>query len=184
MSELPLPDPDSTTATRQPRSSPSSPAMARRQRNGVFRSFCGRGSVKVTSEGEQESSSNHGSPKSFTRRLMERFGSQKPHAPPSSPKWQPAIVLSPTDDEEELQQTDYSLEEPSLKNDNPFPQTQLMVERILRSDPSSTSVESGYSTNASQSSLLSSGTTKSHLSCEQKKRCPSKEPIFRKLIRE
>ena len=115
----------------------------------------------MTSEAEQESSSNHGSPKSFTRRLMERLGTQKSHPPPPS---QPAIVLSPTEDGEEVQQTDFSPDEPLLKSDDSSPQSQLMVDKGLRSDPSSTSVESGYSTNVSQSSLLSTGTTKSHLS--------------------
>ena len=138
--------------TRQPRSSPSSPAMTRRPRNGLFRSFRVRGSAN------EESSSTHGSPKSFTRRFKDRFGSQKPQSPPLSPKCQPAIVLSLTDDEEELAQIDFPPEGSSLKTDNPSPQSQLMVEKTLRTGPSATSVESGYSSNASQSSLLSSNT--------------------------
>ena len=157
MSELPLPNQDGLTATWQPRSSPE---MAKRSQNGMFRRA--RGSVKVKSEAEQESSSNHGSPKSIRRRCtwMERFGLQKPHLPPPSHKCQPANVPSPTEDEEELKQTDTLPDEPLLKTDDPL---QLM-DNGLRSDPSSTSVESGYSTNASQSSLLSTGTTKSHVS--------------------
>jgi hypothetical protein len=115
----------------------------------------------VALEADEESSSTHGCPKSFTRRLIERFGSQKPQSPPLFPKCQPAIVLSPTDDEEELAQIDFPPEDSSLKTDNPSPQSQLMVEKTLRTGPSATSVESGYSSNASQSSLLSSNTTRS-----------------------
>jgi hypothetical protein len=71
----------SPTTTRQPRSSPSSPAMTRRPRNGQFRSFRARGSVKVASKTEQELSSIH--------------SSQKPHTPPPSPKCQPTVFFIP-----------------------------------------------------------------------------------------
>ena len=129
----------------KPKSLPSSPAFRRRNDDVMFRSC--RGNGKKKNELEKQSQSNPSSPKGIFRRMFQEKADKVQRkvdmlAPP--PLQPTAILVSPTDDDDG--------EVESIPTQSPF-QSQLAFQGMSKIPFGGTSVESGYDSDGSRSSI-------------------------------